>query len=782
MSMDLDLRSTLRSLARSPGYLATVVASLALGIGAAAAAFGVVDAVRLRALPFPDANRLVVLWEHPAKADCASGCDISYETYANLLQAHPPGALDALAAFTAGGKTLGTTGEPLLVLGGIASPNLFALLHVRPALGRGFSEADDRLGVPLVTVLSHALWTSQFGADPAIVGKTIKLSDSHYTVIGVMPAGFDFELRSQFWLPVVPTLDPSTRPSIRSVNLIGRLAPGRTLAQLNAELAALDPALLARGPASEAGGALRVSAAPLRSRYADSTRSHDLIFAGIVACVLLIACANVANLVLVRTLHQLRELAVRSALGARAGRLARGLLAQHALVVLLATLAGLGFAAWFLHLLQSLEALRSLRPSGMDYRLDARVIGFALLLALGIAGLLGLVSARVVARGQLHTLLREGAKGGGRRANLVQRGFVVVQIAAAVALLTGAGLLTKTAFRLAGQDPGFLAGPVVDASPSYPHPWRVKEKYLPVTRQILAELAGFQGVGSAALRAPTPLGRAQPSGTPRMVVDGRELDPAATPRGGISVSPGYFGALGIAVLAGREFSESDLEGSPPVAIVNQWAAQHWWPGGSPLGATIQIDTAPALPLRLTVVGVVRDNKAAARNFLLSEPGPELYRPYEQASSAFPEFLLKMRSAPGAALRPVRQLLAQRVPDRPVFASLLSEQVADQLGGLQLTAVQIMAFALVGLGLALLGIHGVLSYMVGRRTHEIGVRGALGASRGSIERLVLRDAGRLTALVSRSVCPRRSSPRGCCGVCSTAPAGPIRRCTSRSERW
>jgi len=744
--MDLELRGALRSLARSPGYLATVVVSLALGIGGAAAAFGVIDAVRLRALPFPDGDRLVVLGEVPAKdaRECRTSCDVSYETYANVLRPHPPRALDALAGYTAGGKTLGTSGEPLLVLGGIVSSNMFSLLQTRPALGRGFTEEDDRLGVPLVTVLSHALWTGQFGSDPAIVGKTIKLSDSHYTVVGVMPAGFDFELRTQFWLPVVPTLDPSTRPSIRSLNVIGRLAPGRTLAQLNAELATLDPATLVRGGAGS-GVTMQVTAATLRSRYAGSTQSHDLVFAGIVACVLLIACANVANLVLVRTLHQLRELAVRSALGARAGRLARGLLTQHGLVVLGAAALGLAFAAWFLHALQTLEALQSLRPSGMEYRLDARVVGFALLLALGIAGLLGAVSGRAVARAELHHLLREGAKGGVRRANLLQRGFVVTQVALAVALLTGAGLLTKTAFRMAQLDPGFAPGPVVLASPSYPHPWRVKEKYLPVTRQLLAELAQLPGVGSVAIRAEAPLGHSQNSGLSQVVVDGRTLGGDALPRTAYSVSPGYFATLGIGVLRGREFAESDLETAPPVAIVNQWAAAHWWPGRNPLGGTLRIDTAPAQAITLTVVGVVRDNRAAGRNVLLSDPGPELYRPYEQVSTAFPAFLLRVSGSPGAALRPTRQLLARLVPDRPVFASLVAEQVSDQLGRLRLTAIQILAFAVVGLGLALLGIHGVLSYMVGRRTHEIGVRGALGASRASLERMVLGDAARLTAL-------------------------------------
>src|ERR1041385_3483990 len=251
MPLALELRASVRGLIRSPGYAAAVVLSLALGIGSAASAFGVLDAVRFRALPFPDADRLVAIVEVPADrpGECRTGCDVSYETFANLLALHPPRALDAVAGFPAGGQggAAGARGEPILVIGGVVSPNLFELLRVKPELGRALTPDDDRLGAPLVTVLSHALWVTQFGADPKILGKDIKLSDSHYTVVGVMPAGFDFETGSKFWLPAVPTLDPSTRPSIRSLNVIGRLAPGRTLAQLEGELATLDPAALAQG-------------------------------------------------------------------------------------------------------------------------------------------------------------------------------------------------------------------------------------------------------------------------------------------------------------------------------------------------------------------------------------------------------------------------------------------------------------------------------------------------------------------------------------------------------
>ena len=743
--MLLELRAAARSLAKSPGFVVTAGLSLALGIGSAAAAFGVLDAVRFRALPFPDADRLVVLSEvaEDARDACRQSCSVSYATFANGLREARPRSLEVLEAFTSGAKALNAGDEPRLVTGGIATPRLFDLLQVRPVLGRALLPGDDRLGVPLVVVLSHDLWTSQYAQDPGIIGRTIKLSDSHYTVVGVMPPGFNHETGSQFWLPVVPTLDPSTRPSIRSVTVVGRLAPGVTLAQLRAELASLDPSALA--PPGAASPRTRIEAMPLRQRYTDSTRSHDVIFAGVVACVLLIACANVANLALVRALHQQKEFAVRAALGARPGRIVRAAFLQLLLVVAGATGLGLLFATGLLDVLQSLSVLQSLRPAGMEYRLDGRVAGFAVLLAVLVSGLLALLAARVAARTSVQRVLREGAPaaGGGRGSSRAQRAFVVAQVAMAVVLLAGAGLLTRTALHLARLDPGFDAAHVVQGTPSFPHPWRVKSTYLPLTRAIVEELRGLPGAAEVGVLAQVPLGGR--GSVPRLTVEGSsgELPGGLVPGTMASVSPGYFRTLGIAMAQGREFTEQDTESAPAMAIVNEWAARHWWPGRTAVGRTIRIDTAPGLPMTLTVAGVVRDNRAARGNLLLAEDGPELYRPYEQASSAFPTFYLRAAGDPGALLRPMRQVLVRRVPDRPLFASALSQQVDNQLAAVRLNALQIAAFAVVGLGLALMGIHGLLAYTVRRRTHEIGIRSALGATRQGLVSMVLADGIRLT---------------------------------------
>ena len=741
-----DIALAARSLGRSPLFVATTVLSLALGIGAAAAAFAVLDAVRFRALPFPHGERLVTILEIPASAAgasgaCAATCDPSYETFAQVLRTHPFHSLDAVVGYTSGAKGLVLGDEIVPVLGGVLSPNAFALLNAKAAIGRVLTPEDDRLGAPLAVVLGHGLWTSRFAADPAILGRQVKLSDSRYTVVGVMPPGFEFEAGSQFWLPVVPTLDPSTRPSIRNVTVVGRLAPGATLAMLRGELTTIQPAAAATARGRPVTTTL--AAAPLRDRYVASTQSHDVVFTGVVVCVLLIAVANVATLILVRTIQQERELAVRTALGGGLGDLTSYLFTQQALLVIGGALLGIALASWLLHVLASLAILDSLRPLGMEYRVDASVVAFAILLSVVIGIGLGLVPLRVVRSMNVQRVLREsttGAGGSGDHA-FAQRAFVIAETACAAVLLVGAALMAATVLRLSHVDLGFDSARLVQGTPSFPHGWRVKETYLPIERRILADLAGLPGAASAAMRASNRLGAPGAPGELRLAGESSPLPASAVPNATIAVSPGYFVTAGVRLVAGRDFDGGDRETSLPVAIVNEWAARHWWPSGNAVGQRLQVDTAAGASLTLTVVGIVHDNKAAQPNVLLAADGPELYRPSEQAPSAFPSFLVRAANglAPAALLRPTRQALIRAVPDRPLFTQLSSEQVARQLGGVRTNALQILGFAAIGLVLALIGVHGVLAYTVSRRTREIGIRGALGASRGALRVMVLRDA-------------------------------------------
>jgi putative ABC transport system permease protein len=744
--MTHDVRIALRSLLRSPAFLVTAVGSLAIAIGATVAAFSVIDAVRLRALPFVDADRLVVVGEIPTGPGvttvppCRGACNVSYETFAQVLSTRPFRSIDAVAAYTSGAKSLTRNGEAVLATGGVVSPNLFALLGVRPLIGRGLTADDDRLGVPLATVLSHEIWETQFGKDPGVLGTDVKLSDSHYTVVGVMPPGFRFETNSQFWLPAVPTLDPSTRPSIRSVSVFARLAPGRTIADLRAELATVQPAV----PVGSNGGQqTRLVADPLRDRYASSTQSHDLIFGAIVACLLLIACANLANLVLARTLNRQREFAIRSALGAGTRRLTSVLLTQNAIIVLAATLLGVAVAWSALGVLSALPALTSVRPDGMEYRIDARVLGFATLVAVVAAAIVSVIPARLVVGRDVHHLLRvSAASGSGDRARWAQRLFVIGQVACATVLLTGAGLMARTVLHFARVDLGFDANRLISGSPSFPHTWRVPEKYLPVTERILAEMSELPGVTSAAVRANVPLPKRDGRASLTLEGGAEPLPAGLVPTTVLSVTPQYFTTVGVRITAGRPFADRDRKASIPVAIVNAWAARRWWPDRDAVGQIVRVDTGGGT-MALTIVGTAANSKAARPNVLLDDDGPELYRPWDQVPSAFPVFLAAA-SRPEPLLREVSVLLTRLVPDRPVFTTLVSATVTQQLGGVRTNAMQILAFAVVGLLLAVIGVYGVLSFDVSRRRREIGIRSALGASRARIAGDTLGDAVRLSA--------------------------------------
>jgi predicted permease len=748
-----DVGIAVRSLGRSPGFVTAAVVSLGLAIGAGVAGFGVLDAVRFRALPFPDADRLVLISEVP-KGGCPNVCDVNYKTLA-LLRANQFKSIDALAAFTGGNKSLGTGTDQLDVVAAVVSGTLFDMLGVRPELGRTFGADEDRLGASPTMVISHDLWATYFNSDPSVLGKAYTLSDESFTVIGVMPPGFAFESRSQVWLAASRYLDPRTGTSLRAVNVLARLAPDATLAQLAGELRTLEASANEGRPDKSR---ITFAVGPLRDRYVNATRGNDVVFAGIVAAILAIGCANVASLILVRAMRHRRGLAVRSALGATRGVLARYLFVENLVLCAAGLAIGLALAAISLRALQSVAPLQAAgRVAGMEYRLDARALAFAVVLTAMAACVLSLAPVRLLISRDLQSTLREGAatalvSRGGHR---VQQSFVVVQTACAVALLVATGLMVKTIVRLSRVELGYDAEHVAYVTAVPVHSWRLEGKYLPAADRLLGDLASIPGVEAAALRMQVPFAVGKPRAPGVIVVRrdledatmtldaGREVDATLQPKTAFGVSEDFFKALSIPLIAGRTFAVTDDASAPAVAIINQWAARRWWPSENPIGRTFTVDTAPGVRAMITVVGVVRDNLAGQPSILLAKPGPEVYRPYKQSHFWVVNYYARTRSPSARVVEAERNVVMRGMAsDGRPRGGLLSDQVDSQLQTVRTNATQIAGFAVVGLLLAIMGLYGVLSYVVQQRTQEIGIRGVLGARRGDILGMVLSQAMRL----------------------------------------
>jgi putative ABC transport system permease protein len=751
-----DARIAARSLGRSAGFTTAAVLSLGLAIGAGMAGFAVIDAVRFRALPFPNADRLVLISETP-KEGCANLCMVNYKTFA-LLREQKFKSIDAISGFVEGPKSFGTGGDQFDVTSGIVSATLFAMLDVNPRLGRTFSPDEDRLGAAPTMLISHELWQTYFGGDPRIIGKSYRLSDEPFTVIGVMPPGFRFETRSQTWLAASRYLDPRTGTSLRALNVLARLAPGATREQLTGELRSLEAAAN-EGRAEKARTTLTV--APLRDRYVTATRSHDLIFAAIVSAILVIGCANVASLVLVRATRHRRALAVRSALGAGRALLVRYLVVENMLLCGAGLVLGLLLASMSLGALQSVAPLQSAtRVAGMEYRMDLRAAAFAFVLTIIAGVLLSLAPVRLLLSTDLQRTLREGslAAAGSRGGNRTHQAFVITQTACAVALLIATGLMVRTIARLSGLELGYDAAHVASMTVVPVHSGRIKEKYLPTTDRLLTEIAAIPGVEAVAVRMQIPFAAVRPRAPGVIIVardtedammtldNGRPVEPSMQPRNALGVSADYFRTLDIPLVAGRGFTAADNESSPPVAIINEWAAQHWWPKENAVGRTFSIDTAPGARAVVTVVGVIRDNLAGQQSVLTAKPGPEVFRPFKQANFWVSSYYVRSHAASGPLIEKVQKTVMRAVPaNGQARGGLLSTQVDDQLQTVRTNATQIAGFAVVGLLLAVTGLYGVLSYVVQQRTQEIGIRAVLGADRARLLAMVLSHAARLTLL-------------------------------------
>jgi putative ABC transport system permease protein len=732
-----DLRYAVRTLSRARGFALTTILLVAIGVGANTAAFSVTDFVLVRPLPYPDSGRLVRVWQQEIGG--YSSMEFSAANYRDW--SHLATSFERTGAFVTSAVNLVARGEPERVDMALVTADLLPALGVAPAIGRFFTAADDREGAPATMIISDALWKRTFGADPSVVGTRVTLDDGVYTIVGVMPAHFSFPSRDeQLWIPARFGAEAYEDRNDNLLEVVGRLKPGVTVAGANAETHVIAERLRQQYPKENEHAGMRVNS--FRDELSQQSRLLLIALSAAALSVLLIACANIANLLLVRALGRRRELAVRTAIGAGRERLIRQLVTESLLLALAGGIVGMLLAGLAMPLLSTLVPASF--PSADMPSMDIRTMAFAFVLTAITGIVFGLAPVRRSSRDFDASGLREDARSGGGRKERLRSTLVVVEIVASLVLLISSGLLMRAIWNVQSRDPGFRADGVLTLETALPMPrYRETARRTAFYSRVLAGVRAIPGVSQASYVTWVPM--AFRGGIWPVGLDGDVQERTAGHTASLRyATPGYFATMGIPLHAGRDVSEADTPNGQAVAVVSESFGRHFWPGKEPLGRHFRFAFQD-----LMVVGVVGDVRMRG---LERESEPQVYLPYTQMKDNYlpfyaPRMMAIRASVPLDQIVPqVRAIVREADPQQPISAvrpmsDIVAGDTASRAAQLRVLGV----FAAIAILLAGIGIHGLLSFTVSQRTPEIGVRMALGAQRRDIVAMVLKRSAMLTLL-------------------------------------